>query len=683
VTRRAVLLGVGCGVFIAGFGYLNDWIFRLNYLVGNHMPISVFAALMLVLIGLNPALRRLRPGWELRPAEQAVILALILAGCAIPGSGLMREFTQIMAMPAHYNRTSPDWQKNRVMEYAPKRLLLNDGQHDEHLHGDYLNGVESNDTGRILDFGAVPWKAWLAPLAAWTPIILLFALACFCLALIVHPQWSRRELLAYPLAVFARAVITGRTGSRFPPLLRNRAFWCGLGIVLAVRILNGMQSYFPEYVIPVQMRFDLRPLADIWPQIRSGAGWSQLLRPMVFPTVVALAFFLTSEVSLSLGLTQLLAVPLLALFAGYGINVQPGQLGAGLASWQMFGSYLAMFFSILYIGRHYYLGVLRESLRFGKRQESSAERYAVRACRVLIPTILLLVLALQAIGLNWSFALVFVGLSLMMFTVTSRISAEAGLPHIETNWNALTIMTGLFGAAALGPAALLAVGVLSAMLLVDVRESLMPFVVNGLKIGDDQGVRPARIGRRGLLVFGLGFALAVPVVLAAMYTCGVPLVDRWGSGWVPKWPFAQLNTAMYQLQATGSLAEAEGHSTLGRWLAISPQPGFLWAVAIGAGLVLLFMALRLRAAWWPLHPIIFLTWTTWPLMNFSSSFLLGWLLKRCLTRYGGQRLVAATVPFMIGVIAGDLLGGALFMAVGALYYIFTGTPAPIYRIFTA
>jgi hypothetical protein len=296
-------------------------------------------------------------------------------------------------------------------------------------------------------------------------------------------------------------------------------------------------------------------------------------------------------------------------------------------------------------------------------------------------TVFLLLVSLTLQGLPWPFALLFIALMLIMFTVCARISAEAGVPHIETNWNALTVMSGLFGAAALGPVALLAVGILSAMLMVDARECLMPFVVNGLKLGEEEGVKPAGICVRGFGVFVAGFILAIPVVLAAVYTCGAPLADRWGCEWVPKWPFSQLNKALYSLQATGELAGSESCSTFGRFLTMAPESGFLWAAAIGAALVLVCNALRFRLPWWPIHPILFLTWTTWPMMNFCQSFLLGWLAKNTIMRFGGQRLFQQTLPFMIGVIAGDLLGGLLFMIVGAFHFAATGTPAPPFRVF--
>ena len=111
MTRRAVIIGFTCRTLIAGFGYLNDWVFRLNHIAGNHFPISVFGGLVLFSLGLNPLLRRVFPRAALKRSELAVVMALTLVGCTIPGSGLMREFTQILALPAHFERTTPGWQR--------------------------------------------------------------------------------------------------------------------------------------------------------------------------------------------------------------------------------------------------------------------------------------------------------------------------------------------------------------------------------------------------------------------------------------------------------------------------------------------------------------------------------------------------------------------------------------------
>ena len=115
MTRRAVIIGFTCGVLIAGFGYLNDWVFSLNHIAGNPFHMSVFGGLVVVALGLNPLLRRVSPRACLTRQELAVVVALTLVGCTIPGSGLMREFTQVLALPAHFERTTPGWQRAKSL----------------------------------------------------------------------------------------------------------------------------------------------------------------------------------------------------------------------------------------------------------------------------------------------------------------------------------------------------------------------------------------------------------------------------------------------------------------------------------------------------------------------------------------------------------------------------------------
>ena len=79
---------------------------------------------------------------------------------------------------------------------------------------------------------------------------------------------------------------------------------------------------------------------------------------------------------------------------------------------------------------------------------------------------------------------------------------------------------------------------------------------------------------------------------------------------------------------------------------------------------------------------MFLVWGTYPLGLFSHSFLLGWLIKSAVLKYGGgQPVYRKATDFMFGAVAGDLLGGVIFMAVGVLYYAVTGFAPPEYRIF--
>ena len=86
MSLRAVILGLLAAMLIAAVGYINDQVLRLNFLVGNHFPISVFGVLIVIAIAVNPLLRRIRRFWSFRPSEMAIVTALALVACSVPGS---------------------------------------------------------------------------------------------------------------------------------------------------------------------------------------------------------------------------------------------------------------------------------------------------------------------------------------------------------------------------------------------------------------------------------------------------------------------------------------------------------------------------------------------------------------------------------------------------------------------
>jgi hypothetical protein len=79
--------------------------------------------------------------------------------------------------------------------------------------------------------------------------------------------------------------------------------------------------------------------------------------------------------------------------------------------------------------------------------------------------------------------------------------------------------------------------------------------------------------------------------------------------------------------------------------------------------------------------VLFLVAGTWPLANFGPSFLLGWMIKVAITRLGGGARYRQFRPLMIGAVGGDLLGGLLWMVIGAIYYGLTGLQPKSYIIF--
>jgi hypothetical protein len=214
----------------------------------------------------------------------------------------------------------------------------------------------------------------------------------------------------------------------------------------------------------------------------------------------------------------------------------------------------------------------------------------------------------------------------------------------------------------------------TALLLIDPREAVLPFVAQGLKLADLNGVKVGKVAIWGVVALLVGFAVAVPVTLYWHYDQGTGKVtDGWTIN-VPKMPFDATTSAVEKLKPQGNLEDAGKQSGLAWFRSITPNSACVLAFGIAMTLVLLFSAARLRFARWPFHPVMFLVLDTWQSRNFAFSFLLGCLIKVLVTKYGGAKGYQKLKPLMIGLIAGDMLGGLIPMIIGLGYYWQTGEP---------
>ena len=302
MTLRAAIIGLLLAVLIGAFGYVNDHVLLLESVTaGTLLPISVYALLLVAVVLVNPLLSLLRGSWRFRPAELAWIVLAMLVSCSICGRGLMETFTQSISLPSYHNERSPGWQKRGLLDLTPPRLLVGSGGYDEHVIGDYYRG--RGKPGKPIGLDQVPWRRWRTPLATWLPLVLLSAVASICLALIVHRQWVKREHLRYPIAEVATTLIQPGPRGGIGHVFRSRAFWIGFAVVFGIRLLGGIQMWFPDSIF-VSLRIDLTSARTLLPFLRNVPwGWG-LLWIMLYPTVIAFSFMLASDITLSMGLSQ-------------------------------------------------------------------------------------------------------------------------------------------------------------------------------------------------------------------------------------------------------------------------------------------------------------------------------------------------------------------------------------------
>jgi len=265
----------------------------------------------------------------------------------------------------------------------------------------------------------------------------------------------------------------------------------------------------------------------------------------------------------------------------------------------------------------------------------------------------------------------------------SRIIAETGLIFMQAWWMPVGILTALLGLEAVGPTTYIVLALASVILVGDPREALMPYLTNGLKLADRpaDGATPARATPWLAIMIVVGFLVAGAVTLFMQYNDGINAKDGWARESLPTMPFDQLSANVKQMSSDGTLAEATAATGLQRLSLIQPEPGAAPWMLVGIVLVVAVAAARLRLPWWPLHPVAFLVWGTFPLTKFAFAFLVGWAVKVAVLRTGGARSYHQIKPLMIGAIGGELTIALAWMIVGAIYYAATGLEPTSYRVF--
>ncbi|MGA1194125.1 MAG: DUF6785 family protein [Kiritimatiellia bacterium] len=676
LTLRAIILGLIGVAFINSYTYFNDWIMRQTMFIGNFMPLSVYGFLVLFLAFLYPLLARIHRNLALRPGELAIILGMVLASCAIPGSNLLRLFTPSLVMPHRFEKTEPGWQKQEVMKLLPDGMLADIGDDEETVLSGFTRGLGEGD--EKIAFSDVPWEAWSSPMIFWIPIILSLWIAMIALSTVVHRQWADHEHLPYPIVNFTRSLFPGADGSR-SPVFANPVFWLGLGAVFLIHGYNYANVWFPDYLLgQIPLGVDYSSLGALSDTFTKGGGENLLSGFFtIYFTVVAVAYFLPKDVSLSLGLGPFLWIFVAGTLATYGIGSTGWQggwpFGLTRESMMIMGAYFAMLAVLIYTGRHYYASVFKRA--FGGNAEAKIEGSAVWGARVFLAAMALFVTYTAIVAdLDWPIALLFGIGCVAIYLVMSRLLAETGLFFIVTTGTPATILWAIFGAHALGPQIMLVMFMFCLILFYDTREALMPYVINALKLADDCGQKTGKTALAVVLAVLVGLAVGIPVTLYFQYDRGVDV-----SAWQvqqSKVPFNDVIGIMQRLDAQGQLETAGQATGLARFLQASPNAQALITFALSAGLVLLFSALRLRFVNWPLHPVMFLVWSTYAGNAFAQSFLIGWIIKVAVTKYGGAAIYQRYKPLMFGLIAGEMLGGLAPMIVSLIYYLVTGGEMP-------
>jgi hypothetical protein len=585
---------------------------------------------------------------------------------------LARALIDIATQPAL------DPRKSGVLAHAPPRMLADPSVDETKALDGFVNGLATGD--ETLAPGDIPWAAWTRTLRFWVPIVLAVCLAVVGLSLVIHRQWATHERLPYPTVEFARALLPSE-GSAWSPIFRNRLFWLGAGMVFLIHMNNYSCVWWPEIMVPIRLRFSFTPLLQIFPIFnRSGVGIGPMFTPTIYFTVIGFAYLLSTDISLSLGIAPYVYAVFAGFLASFAISVNGPMLQPYLGSFFYAGGFCGMFAVLLYTGRHYYRSAFYRSL--GISRGDKVERHAIWGLRLFMVGITAFVVLLASVGLKWQFGLMYAAIMTILMVVISRLLAEAGVFYLHSYFFPCTVLWGFLGARALGPNQMLIMSMLSSVLLIDPREAFMPFVVSGLQLTDQSKGKVGRTAGFGYAALALGLAAAIFATLYLQYQHGaIKAGDGWTTSSVPRFAFNATTSVRNTLEAQGLLQVVDQRSFLQRMREVLPMTPCVLAFLGTFCLVVIFTVCRHRFAWWPIHPLLFLVLATWQSRVLAFSFLLGWAIKRSVAKYGGAKIYQQFKPFMIGIVAGEMLAGLVPMLIGAAYYAIQGEPPKSFAIY--
>jgi hypothetical protein len=248
-------------------------------------------------------------------------------------------------------------------------------------------------------------------------------------------------------------------------------------------------------------------------------------------------------------------------------------------------------------------------------------------------------------GMTPIFAALFLVSFLAICLVLTRIIAEAGLLMVQFSFRPVDYLLLFGGTPALGPANLTVLAFVDTVLTFDLRECLMPSVLNGFRMAEQSGVSTRRLSRviGAALVFAL--VVTIPVFLMTFYKLGAIVVDRNGTlTGLPREFFTELASRLENPSRPSGLE-------------------YLWLL-VGAAAVAAMSWLRFTFVWWPFHPLGLVMGTSYATRYLWFSLFLGWLFRLLTVRYSGLRGYVGFRPLFMGIIMGDVLGALLWDVVG-------------------
>ena len=627
---RAILIGAVMVVVVNALEIFSSYIFHIAVLNHGYVPMCTLMPFVLLILLGNPMLKLVRPRWALRADELAIIFAMSLIAAIFPAHGVGSTLVAILATPHYFASVENQW-AHYLHPHIPSWLAPTDPYAVRAL----FEGLRPGETA--------PYDAWVAPAFWWLLFVSALVTVSMCAFVILRKQWVERERLAFPLARVPLELIEGAVqGKTFPTFFRDRLFWLGFWIPMAVILWNITGYFFPEFpAIPLIRGYKFLRIAKSFPAI--------FIRINFF--IFAFAFLTDLDVLFSVWFFHVFNVVLIGIYNRVGYTIGAADLWCGINSalcWQSFGAFSLMVLAGLWMARHHLRAVMKKALDPGYPIDDSDELVRYRPAVIgLVVGIVFMVVWLHEAGMQYRVAGTFVAVLLMLYLGVTKIVAQCGLMYLRGPITAQSAAMHLLGTQTLVPSSMVAIA-LSFGIVCDAKTTPGTMIGHIVKLAGD-----IKASRRTLLVASV---IALIIGMLASFAFTLELGHRRGA-----YNFGAFEFRSGNLRVTNDVV-AKMRSPI----AIDPRK--LLFFGIGASAMGLMTFLRYRFVWWPLHPVGFTTGFIYPLRTTAFTIFLAWACKFVLVRLGGLRAYHRARQFFFGTLLGYIVGVSLSFVIDMIWF---------------
>ncbi len=619
VTFRAALIGIA---FIPLNAYLVVQL-ETVWNLGDPTTMTIFfnaIFCLFLVIGTNRLLTQWSPKNALNQGELLTIYSILMVSVSVSGQDFTHTIFGTLGNAQWFATPENEW-ATLFSNYLPQWLEPTE------------NALEPYFTGESSFYVSTHIKGWLQPLIWWTLFMTVLCYVMICINSIIRRQWVEHERLTYPL-VYLPFEMTQRH------FFKNRLLWIGIGIAAVINLLNGFNALFPVLPeIPLSYNLTTHLVERPWNTLR---GWPGV-RIQANPFIIGLTFLIPLGLLFSCWFFFFIWKLQYIVGSMIGINVPHYPF----ADQQVLGGYLGIVVVTLWLARRYLWRVLKATVKSEPAEDTNEPmRYRTAVWGTVLGFVFLVGFCYRA-GMSLSFAVAFFGIYYLILFGFTRMRAELGpLMHGIHFFGPFQLIVAMTGSRRISPQTL----TVAAPYWTHTKEFLnkpMPAYLESFKLAERVNVAKDSITidtRRLWKVCLLATFLSIVVTL---------------------WAFLELS---YKWAAPGAWRGNLAYNAIARVLIQPTDPDFAQLGATGFGLIFVIVgtALRLRFLWWPLYPLAY------PLAGYSYfnylwfPFLLCWLVKWIVLKYGGIQGYRKAVPLFLGLVLGDFILGCIWAILGLL-----------------